>query len=93
MSRRAAIAGAALGLGAFPLLAEPGSAATVEIPSPLDPECCSISDGSMLQSDPAGGRERSTKSGATDPRYRRQGPARCVRAQGERRIWREFSTP
>ena len=26
--------------------------------SPLDPECCSNSDGSMLQSDPAGGRAR-----------------------------------
>ena len=56
MSRRAAIAGAALGLGALPLLAEPGSAAIVEIHSPLDPECCSNSDGSVLQSDPAGGR-------------------------------------
>ena len=56
MSRRAAFAGAALALGALPLLAEPGSAAIVEIHSPLDPECCSNSDGSMLQSDPAGGR-------------------------------------
>ena len=38
MSRRAAIAGAALALAALPLLAEPGSAAIVEIHSPLDPE-------------------------------------------------------
>jgi hypothetical protein len=53
MSRRAALAGAALVLGAF---VEPSSAGTVEIPSPLDPGCCSISDDSMLQSDPAGAR-------------------------------------
>ena len=53
MSRRAALAGAALVLGAF---VEPSSAGTVEIPSPLDPGCCTISDDSMLQSDPAGAR-------------------------------------
>jgi hypothetical protein len=53
MSRRAALAGAALVLGAF---VEPSSAGTVEIPSPLDPGCCSISDDSMLQSDPTGAR-------------------------------------
>ena len=53
MSRRAALAGAAWVLGAF---VEPSSAGTVEIPSPLDPGCCSISDDSMLQSDPAGAR-------------------------------------
>ena len=56
MSRRAAIAGAVLALGALPLLAQPGSAAIVEIHSPLDPECCSNSGGSMQQRDPAGGR-------------------------------------
>jgi hypothetical protein len=55
MSRRAALAGAALALGAFDLIVEPISAGTVEIHSPLGPGCCSISDGSMLQSDPAGG--------------------------------------
>ena len=53
MSRRAALAGAALVLGAF---VEPSSAGTVEIPSPVDPGCCSISDDSMLQSDPTGAR-------------------------------------
>ena len=67
MSRRAALAGAALALGALPILAEPGSAAIVEIHSPLDPECCSNSDGSMLQSDPAGGRATVDKVSSDGP--------------------------
>ena len=67
MSRRAALAGAALALGALPILAEPGSAAIVEIHSPIDPECCSNSDGSMLQSDPAGGRVTVDKVSSDGP--------------------------
>jgi hypothetical protein len=67
MSRRAALAGAALALGALPILAERGSAAIVEIHSPLDPECCSNSDGSMLQSDPAGSRVTVDKVSSDGP--------------------------
>jgi hypothetical protein len=67
MSRRAAIASAALGLGALPLLAEPGSAAIVEIHSPLDPEWISNSDGSILQSDPAGDRVTVDRVGSYGP--------------------------
>jgi hypothetical protein len=67
MSRRAAFACAALALGALPLLAEPGSAAIVEIHSPLGPECCLNSDGSMLQSDPAGDRATVDKVSSDGP--------------------------
>ena len=55
MRHRAALAGAALALGAFALTAGPGSAATVGILSLVDAGCCSISDGSMFQNDPTGG--------------------------------------
>jgi hypothetical protein len=67
MSRGAAFAGAALALAALPLLAEPGSAAIVEIHSPLDPEWISNSDGSMLQSDPADGRVTVDKVSSDGP--------------------------
>jgi hypothetical protein len=53
MRHRAALAGAALAAGALALIAGPGSAATVEILSLAD-ACCSISDGSNLEIDPAG---------------------------------------
>ena len=53
MRHRAALAGAALAAGALALIAGPGSAATVEILSFADAGCCSISDGSNLEIDPA----------------------------------------
>jgi hypothetical protein len=55
MRHRAALAGAALALGAFGLTAGPGSAATVGILPLVDVGCCSISDGSKSQNDPTGG--------------------------------------
>jgi hypothetical protein len=55
MRHRAALAGAALALGAFALTAGLGSAATVGILPPVDAGCCSISDGSKFQNDPTGG--------------------------------------
>ena len=54
MRHGAALTGAALAAGAFALIAGPGSAATVEIPSLAGTGCCSISDGSNLEFDPAG---------------------------------------
>jgi len=55
MRHRAALAGAALALGAFALTAGLGSAATVGILPLVDVGCCSISDGSKFQNDPTGG--------------------------------------
>ena len=55
MRHRAALAGAALALGAFALTAGPGSAATVGLLPLVDVGCCSISDGSKFQNDPTGG--------------------------------------
>jgi len=54
MRHRAALAGAALAVGGFALIAGPSSAGTIGILSLVDPGCCSISDGSKLQNDPAG---------------------------------------
>jgi hypothetical protein len=65
MSRRAALAGAALAAGASALITVPASADTIEILSFLDAGCCSVSDGSKLQNgtvegDPAGAPQRPT---------------------------------
>jgi len=54
MRRRAALASAALAAGGLGLIAGPSSAATVRILSFIDPNCCSISDGSKLQADSDG---------------------------------------
>ncbi len=63
MRHKAALAGAALAAAASALVAEPSSAATIEILSLVDAGCCSVSDGSKLQTDPAG-----TEAGAAQQR-------------------------
>lgn len=53
MRHRAALTGAALA-GVCALIAGPSPADTVGIPSLIDAGCCSTSNGSKLQNDPAG---------------------------------------
>jgi hypothetical protein len=54
MKHRAALAAAALAAGLLVLIAGPSSGATVAVLSMVDAGCCSISDFSKLQNDPAG---------------------------------------